>query len=321
MLAKKIGIDLGTTAIRVHLRGEGIVLDEPSVAAVDIRDGLLRAVGRQAQHLGDGREAGVRLVRPVIGGRITNREMAAGILAELVSRFQGRHRFFRPEVMLCVPAGAPGDERRMLIDAAMGAGARQAWLIESPLAAALGLDLPVAQSGPYCICDLGGGLVQVAVISLSGIVASETVVGGGERLDATLASLLGVDQATAEALKISVGHAVAPDEGSGAAAEGETEAAHQLAGAIQEWLGDVIAAVRRVRDQTSRRLASGMAERGFVLTGGGALIRGVDRYLASQTGVPFRVATQPRTCAVRGTGRALRDFEIVHRRQLYLGSR
>jgi rod shape-determining protein MreB and related proteins len=325
VFARKIGIDLGTSTVQVYVRGEGIVTNEPSVAAVDPRDGRLRAIGRQAMDLAAHAEEQVRLVQPVSRGIVAHAPLAQDMLLDLIASAQGRRRLFRPEVMVCVPAGADGDQRRALIDTAIAAGARQAWLMEAPLAAALGLGLPVAEPGPHGVCDVGGGLLQVAVISLSGIAASDVVPAGGEQLDASVAAFLRerygleADQRGAEAVKIAVGAATALDEPRTAVLDGTIVSSNELTRTIQDWLDNVIDAVRRVLDQTPRRLATGLTERGFFLVGGGALMPGVDGYLSREIGIPFQVASDPQTCTVRGTRRALGDFEVVHRRQLYLG--
>jgi rod shape-determining protein MreB and related proteins len=329
VFAKKIGIDLGTSSMRTYVRGEGMVVDEPSVAAVEPRGGGLLAVGREALELARRAPRSIRLVRPVRNGSIADLPVAERVLKHLVSRAQGRQRLFRPEVMICVHAAAGGDDRRALIGAATAAGARQAWVIEAPLAAALGLGLPVAEAAPHAVCDLGGGTTQAAVISLSGVVAAEVVAVGGERLDAAIAAMvrerhgLPIDGAAAEALKLALGSALPVTErrtaevrwGDGPPA---TVTAQELTEAIQPPLEAMAGAVQRVLDQTPAPLASQVASGGFLLVGGGALLRGVDGYLAARTGVPARVAADPRTCAVRGTRRALGDYEVLHRRQLYM---
>jgi rod shape-determining protein MreB len=329
VFAKKIGIDLGTSSMRTYVRGEGMLVDEPSVAAVEPRGGGLLAVGREALELARRAPRSIRLVRPVRNGSIADLRVAERVLKHLVSRAQGRQRLFRPEVMICVHAAAGGDDRRALIGAATAAGARQAWVIEAPLAAALGLGLPVAEAAPHAVCDLGGGTTQAAVISLSGVVAAEVVPVGGERLDAAIAAMvrerhgLPIDGAAAEALKLALGSALPVIErrtaevrwGDGPPA---TVTAQELTEAIQPPLEAMAGAVHRVLDQTPAPLASQVASGGFLLVGGGALLRGVDGYLAARTGVPARVAADPRTCAVRGTRRALGDYEVLHRRQLYM---
>jgi rod shape-determining protein MreB and related proteins len=329
VFAKKIGIDLGTSSMRTYVRGEGMVVDEPSVAAVEARGGGLLAVGRAALEQARQAPRSIRLVRPVRDGSIADLPVAERVLEHLVSRAQGRQRLFRPEVMICVHAAAGGDDRRALIGAAMAAGARQAWLIEAPLAAALGLGLPVAEAAPHAVCDLGGGTTQAAVISLSGVVAAEVVPVGGERLDLAIAAMvrerhgLPIDGAAAEALKLALGSALPVTEQRSAEVRwGDqppaTVTAQEVAEAIQPPLEAMADVVRRVLAQTPAPLAAQLASRGFLLVGGGALLRGVDGYLASTTGVPARVAPDPRTCAVRGTRRALGEYEVLHRRQLYM---
>ena len=333
MFAKKIGIDLGTASTRVYVRGEGIVLDEPSVAAVDPGGERVIAVGRQALDLAERTARGARLVRPIREGAIAGGAPVEQVLRHLVNRAQGRQRLFRPEVMLCVPASATSEHRRAMAEAAIAAGARQAWLIEAPLAAAMGLGLPVAAAGGHAVCDLGAGGVQVAVIALSGVVTAQSAAAGGDHLDAAIASWVrerrgvSIDGRTAEELKVALGSAVAADrprsvevtgrDASGGAAT-VTVTSDDVTAAIQEPLRAVEAAVRDVLDQTPARLEADVAERGLHLAGGGALLRGLDVFLARAIGVPVRVADEPRTCAVRGTRRALGEFELLQRRQLYL---
>jgi rod shape-determining protein MreB len=333
VFAKKIGIDLGTASTRVYVRGEGIVLDEPSVAAVDPGGERVIAVGRQALDLAERTARGARLVGPIREGAISGGAPVEQVLRHLVNRAQGRQRLFRPEVMLCVPAAATSEHRRAMAEAAIAAGARQAWLIEAPLAAAMGLGLPVAAAGGHAVCDLGAGGVQVAVIALSGVVTAQSAAAGGDHLDAAIARWVrerrgvSIDGRTAEELKVALGSAVAADrprsvEVTGRDASGGVVTvavtSDDVTEAIQEPLRAVEAAVRDVLDQTPARLEADVAERGLHLAGGGALLRGLDVFLARAIGVPVRVADEPRTCAVRGTRRALGEFELLQRRQLYL---
>ncbi|HYW28053.1 MAG TPA: rod shape-determining protein [Terriglobales bacterium] len=333
MFAKKIGIDLGTASTRVYVRGEGIVLDQPSLAAVEAGGARVIALGRQAAELADRTPGAVRLVWPMREGAIADRSVVDQSLRQLVARAQGRQRLFRPEVMMCVPAAATSQHRYAMTEAAIAAGARQAWLIEAPLAAAMGLDLPVAAAAGSAVCDAGAGGVQVAVISQSGVVAAQSVEAGGDRLDDAIAAWVrerhGVrlERRAAEALKLALGSAVPLDrprtvevtgeDATGAAAT-VTVSSGDVTEAIQDPLQSVAAAVREVLGQVPARLASGIAEHGLHLTGGGALLRGLDGFLARATGVPVRVPDDPRTCAVRGTRRALGEFELLQRRQLYM---
>ena len=324
MFVRKIGIDLGTSTTQVYVRGAGVVVDEPTVAAMD-EEGSLRAMGRAALEPAEHGLASFQLVRPVRGGAIYDRRLVQLILQQLMDRASGRHRLVRPEVTICVPASATRDERRALIDATIAAGARQAWLIEAPLAAALGLGLPVAESRPYGICDLGGGLVQTAVLSLSGVAASQVLPSGGEELDSMLADDLqdrlgiAVSAAEAESLKMTIGAAMPLAEPLRTYLRGVTVTTDDLTEAVRAWLDRVVETVLWVIDQSPRGLAVQVRERGFFLTGGGALMRGVASYLTDRTGISFAVGNDPRTCAVRGSRGAMGGFHAVHRRHLYLG--
>jgi rod shape-determining protein MreB and related proteins len=334
MFAKKIGIDLGTASVQVYVRGEGIVVDEPSLVAVEQAGSRVLAVGRQAEEVAADAPHAVHVVRPLQGGVIADTAILDQVLRLLVARAQGRQRLFRPEVMMCVPASATGQDRWAMAEAAIAAGARQAWLIEAPLAAAMGIGLPVAAPGANAVCDVGAGTVQVAVISLSGVVVVQSAPAGGDQLDAAIADWVrdrhhvAMDRRSAEALKVALGSALPLDrprslevtgrEVGGASSATVAVSSADVTEAIQGPLAAVGGAVRRLLDETPARLAADVAERGLVLTGGGALLRGLDRHLASETGIPVRVAGDPRTCAVRGTRRALGEFELLQRRQLYL---
>jgi rod shape-determining protein MreB and related proteins len=333
VFAKKIGIDLGTASTRVYVRGEGIVLDEPSLAAVETGAPRVLAIGRHAAELADRAPGQVGLVSPMRDGAIADRSVVDQVLRQLVTRAQGRQRLFRPEVMMCVPAAATSEHRHAMTEAAIAAGARQAWLIEAPLAAAMGLDLPVAAATGCAVCDIGAGGMQVAVISLSGVVASQSARAGGDHLDDAIAAWVRdrhgveIERRAAEALKLALGCAVPLDrprsvEATGRDAAGTavtvTVSSTDVTGAIQAPLHAAAAAVRDVVRQVPARLESDVAERGLYLAGGGALLRGLDGFLAREAGVPVRVAADPRTCAVRGTRRALGEFELLQRRQLYM---
>lgn len=332
MFAKKIGIDLGTASTQVYVRGEGIVLDEPSVAAVDAGGSRLLATGRLASELTERGTHGARLVRPVREGGIADPALVEQVLRHLVTRAQGRQRLFRPEVMMCVPAASPSAHRHAMTAGAIAAGARQAWLIEAPLAAAMGLDLPVAAATGSAVCDVGAGGVQVAVVSLSGVIAQQSAATGGDHMDAAIAAYVRerhgilVEPRAAEALKLALGCALPLDRPRSAEITGQgaaggvtvTVSSSEVTEAIHGLLLRIAATVREVLDQISTRLESDVAQRGLYLTGGGALLRGLDSFLARQTGLPVRVAEDPRTCSVRGTRRALGEFELLQRRQLYM---
>jgi rod shape-determining protein MreB len=294
LLSKKIGIDLGTSTILIYVKGEGIVVNEPSPAVVD-REGMLH---------------------------------------HLIGKVQGRQRFFKPEIMICVPSGVTSVERRAVTEAAISAGARQAWLIDEPLAAAMGAGLPIAELRGNAICDVGGGTTQIAVIALSGMVVAHSSRVGGNRIDEAITAYLKrkhnllIGERAAEEVKIAVGSAVSMKQPLVTEVRGHDlisglpksieVSSNDVAEAIQEPLRLIVGAVRDVLEETPPELAADIFDRGIVLTGGGAQLRGLDLYLAMHTGIPAIVAEDPQTSVVRGTGLALEHFEVLKRNQSYL---
>src|SRR5438270_329637 len=218
MLAKKIGIDLGTSTVLVYVKGEGIVINEPSLVALN-RDGTrILAVGRQAAEMVGRTPETINIVRPMREGVIADFVVTEGMLHYFIGKVQGRQRIFKPEIMICVPSGVTSVERRAVTEAAISAGAKQAWLIDEPLAAAIGADLPISQPSGHAICDIGGGTTEIAVISLSGMVVAHSIRVGGNRLDDAISAYvkrkynLLIGERTAEEAKIGIGAALAPKE-------------------------------------------------------------------------------------------------------------
>jgi rod shape-determining protein MreB len=276
----------------------------------------------------------IQLVRPLKDGVIADFVVTEGMLHHFIGRVQGRQRLFKPEVMICVPAGVTSVERRAVTEAAISAGARQAWLIDEPLAAAIGAGLPIGEPRGHAVCDVGGGTTEIAVISLSGIVVAQSVRLGGNRLDEAIMSHLKrhhnllIGERTAEEIKISIGSALPLEEPltmevrgrdliSGLPRNLEVSSA-EVTGAIQEPLAGIVGALRRLLEETPPELAADIFERGLVLSGGGALLRGLDRYLSMHTGVAAVVVEDAQTCVARGTGLALEQFEVLRRNQTYL---
>ena len=327
MFAKKIGIDLGTATVQVYVRGEGIVVDQPALVALDRLSAEILTFGDSAVELFEREPDTVRLAGSA------DRSVRERMVQHLIARVQGRQRLFRPEVMICVHSAATGDERRAMAEAAISAGARQAWLLEAPLAAAMGAGLPVTESRPHAVCDVGASTVEVAVVALSGLVVAHAAPGGGRDADAAIAAYLRarrglvVDERGAEALKIAIGSAMPPerpasaqvtatDAATGApmrAKVGAAEVAAAIAGPIER----VVETVRGVLDQTPARLRSEVLAGGLVLTGGGARLDRLTDRLERDAGIAARVADDPHTCVVRGTRRALGQYEVIQRRQLF----
>ena len=334
MLSKKIGIDLGTSTVLIYVKGEGIVVNEPSLVALN-RDGTrILAVGRQALEMVGRAPDTIQVVRPMRDGVIADFVVTEGMLHHFIGKVQGRQRIFKPEIMVCVPSGVTSVERRAVTEAAISAGARQAWLIDEPLAAAIGAALPIAEPRGNAICDVGGGTTEIAVISLSGMVVAHSIRVGGNRIDDAITAYMKrkhnllIGERTAEEVKIAIGSAVlmkqplltevrGRDLVSGLPRNLEISST-EVTEAIQEPLRLIVGAVRSVLEETPPELAADIFDRGIVLSGGGAKLRGLDRYLAMHTGIPAVVADDPQTSVVRGTGLALEHFEVLKRNQSYL---
>jgi rod shape-determining protein MreB len=334
VLSKKIAIDLGTSTFRVFVKGEGIVVTEPSVAAVKLDSARFVAFGSEVAELLRRSPESVAIRFPVRDGAISDLAATEAILRHFIDRVQGRQRIFKPEVMICVPTALTSKDRRAVTEAAISAGARQAWLIDEPLAAAMGVGLPVTDKRGCAICEIGGGTTEVAVIAESGTVAARSIKVGGNRMDSAIAAFLrrkygvDIDLQTAEAAKIAVGSAVlikqalvtqvtGRDVASGSPKTIEVQT-NDVVVAIDESLRLIAATLREVVEETPRAMAADIRDRGVVLSGGGALLRGLDIYLATQTGIPAKVADQPETSVVRGTGLALDNFEVLKRNQSYV---
>jgi len=301
VLSKKIGIDLGTSMVRIYVKGEGIIVNEPAPMRDGVRSDFM---------------------------------VTEAMLRHLIGRALGRQRFFKPEVMVSVPSSVGSDERRAVTGAAIAAGARQAWLIDEPMAAAMGAGLPIAEQRPNAICDIGGGRTEVAVISLSGMVVSHAVRVGGNAIDDAIAAHVRdahgvrIEARTAEAIKIAIGSAMRLHEPVRAQVRGrDTDtglersielSSHELTPVIEKPLTLIVHAIRAVLDETPPELAADVKDRGVVLSGGGALLRGLDRYVSQHVGVPVVVAADSQTAVVRGTGLALDQFEVLKRNQTYI---
>ncbi|HXB04318.1 MAG TPA: rod shape-determining protein [Candidatus Angelobacter sp.] len=334
MLSKKIGIDFGTSTVLIYVKGEGIVINEPSLVAVHRDSARILAVGSDAFEMVGRAPDTIQIVRPMSEGVIADFVVTEGMLHHFIGRVGGRHWIFKPEIMICVPSGVTSVERRAITEAAISAGARQAWLIDEPLAAAIGAGLPISKPRGNAICDVGAGTTEIAVISLSGMVVAHSIRVGGNRIDDAITTFLKrrhsllIGERTAEELKIAVGSAVPLKEPLVSEVRGCDVVSGQpkqvevtstdIAEAIQEPLRLIVGAVRDVLEETPRELTADIFERGIVLSGGGALLRGLDRYIAVHTGLPAVVADDPQTSVVRGTGLALENFEVLKRHQSYL---
>ncbi|HYN69007.1 MAG TPA: rod shape-determining protein [Candidatus Eisenbacteria bacterium] len=323
-----IGIDLGTANVLVHVEGRGIVIQEPSVVAVD-DDGRIRAVGEDARQMIGRTPGNIHAIRPMKDGVI-----ADYVITEVMLRFfidkamKGRMRFrlTGPNVMISVPAGVTSVEKRAVKDAALKAGAREAFLIEEPLAAAIGANVPISGPSGNMVIDIGGGTSEIAVIALGGIVVSTSLRVGGNRFDEAIASYirkkynLMVGERTAEEVKIAIGAALPLERELSMEVRGRDLIAglprtipitsSEVMEALELPLQQLVAAVRQVLEQTPPELSSDIIDKGMVMSGGGALLRNIDKLLTQVTGVPCHVAEDPLNCVALGTGEALRHYDF-----------
>lgn len=332
---RDLGMDLGTANTVVHLSGKGIVLNEPSVVAVHHGTGGVLAVGAEAKRMVGRTPGHIVASRPLRDGVIADYEVAERMMRYFVGKARPS-RLFRPRVVVCVPMGATGVERRAVIEATREAGARSVHLIEEPLAAAIGAGLPVHEAAGSMVVDIGGGTTDVAVISLGGIVVSESVRVAGDKLDEAIAQAvrrdhgLLVGERSAEAVKLAVGSVRAyedeeepPDLPDSVPVRGRDQAsglpktvevkALEIQQAIEDLIGAIVQTVKKALDRVPPELSGDLMERGIVLTGGGALLRGLDRRLSQETGMPVLIAAQPLLCVALGSGMCLNDIATMDR--------
>lgn len=330
MLGKRIGIDLGTANVLVYLKGRGIMVNEPAVVALSNRDNTVVAVGERAREMMGKTPSAISVIRPMRDGVIADYLITEAMLRYFVSKVVGRFRLVRPEVMVCVPAGVTSVEQRAVRDAAVQAGARSpANLVPEPLAAAIGARMPVGSPSGNMVVDMGGGRSEAAVISMYGVVVSESVRVAGDRMDDAIAAHvkrrhnLIIGERTAEDLKIGVGSAVPLEEELSMDVRGRDQitglpktvsvSSSDVTQAMQDCLVSVVQAVRSVLERTPPELASDVIDRGIVLTGGGALLRHMDVLLTQETGVPCQLADNPMECTAIGAGIALEYLDIIKR--------
>ncbi len=323
----ELGIDLGTANILVYLRGKGIVLREPSVVAVSASSKKVLAVGAEAQQMLGRTPGNIIASRPMSDGVIADYTTTKKMLEYVFNKVVGRKRLLKPRVLVCVPSQVTSVERRAVIQAAREAGASEARTIEEPMAAAIGAGLPISMPGGNMVVDIGGGTTDVAVISLDGIVTSESLRVAGNRMDEVIIrhvksvySLM-IGDRTAEEIKTKIGSAYPLEQELSLQVRGRDLVAGlpktvevtsiEIREALSEPVFAIVEKVKRVLEQTPPELASDVIERGIVLTGGGALLRGLDRLLAASTNISVHVAEDPLSCVAIGTGRALEEWRAI----------
>ncbi len=329
MLIKRIGIDLGTTYTLVHLPKRGIVINEPSVVAVSMTDKKILAVGNEAKDMLGRTPDTIVAVKPLKDGVIADYRTTEAMIRYFINKAIGGVRFLRPEVMVAVPAGISSTERRAVIDATIAAGARAAYIIKEPVAAAIGADIPIGSPSGHMIVDIGGGTSEMAVISLGGIVSSVSVKIGGNKFDQAILEYirkkynLAIGERTAEEIKINIGSALYLESKLTMEVKGRdvitglprsiTATSNDVTEAIQNELEGIINASKKVLHETPPELSADIMDKGMVLSGGSSQLRNLDQLLSRTTGVPAYVADDALLCVAKGTGIALDNLESYKR--------
>lgn len=329
MFIKKIGIDLGTTNVLVYVPKKGIVVNEPSVVAISKADGKVLAVGLEAKDMIGRTPDTIVAERPLKEGVIANYYTTEAMLRYFINKAMGGVRLFRPEVMVAVPGGITSTERRAVIDAAIAAGARAAYIIKEPIVAAIGADIPIGAASGHMIIDIGGGTAEIAIISLGGIVSSGSVRIGGNKFDQSIVEYvrhkynLAIGERSAEEIKIAIGSAMYMDKPLTYEVKGRdmvtglprtvTVNSDDTTEALQHDLELLINAVKEVLHRTPPELSADVMDKGIILSGGSAQLRNLDELISQSTGVPTYVAEEPLLCVAKGTGIALENLESYKR--------
>lgn len=333
MLSQRIAIDLGTANTLVWVAGKGIVTNEPTVVAVSEEEGRVVAVGNDAKQMLGRTPGSLNALRPMRDGVIADYQVTEAMLRYFISKVAGRVMFFKPEVMICVPGGSTQVERRAVLDATLSAGARRAYLIDEPLAAAIGAGIPISAPSGHMILDIGGGAAEAAVICLGGVVVHKSVRVGGNKIDEAIAehvrkkyNLIIGDQ-TAEVVKIQIGSATPLEKEETVEVSGRDQVlglprtvkltSTEITDAIRNTLLSIVGAVKGVLEDTPPELASDIIERGITMSGGTSTVQNFDKFMVEQTGVPAHVAEDPLLCVVKGTGIALENLDVYKRSIAY----
>lgn len=336
-MTPELGIDLGTANILVYVRGKGVVLNEPSVVAISATNKKVLAIGEEARLMLGRTPGNIIATRPMSEGVIADYATTRKMLEHLICKVCGHRRFFKPKVLVCVPSGVTPVERRAVILATREAGAGEAYTIEEPMAAAIGAGLPISHPGGNLVLDIGGGTSDVAVISLEGIVIRGSVRVGGNKMDEVIIRYirnqynLMIGDRTAEEIKIRIGSAYPLEQELDMEVRGRdliaglpktiTISSEEIREALQEPVNAMVEKVKSVLEVTPPELAADIIERGITLTGGGALLRGLDRLIHSVTGLDVHVADDPLSCVAIGCGRALEEFGAIRESSVILGDR
>ncbi|EKD56961.1 MAG: hypothetical protein ACD_58C00037G0005 [uncultured bacterium] len=333
MLLRRLGIDLGTTNVLVYVPGKGIVINEPCVVALETSDNRVMAIGEDAKKMLGRTPESIIAARPLKDGVIANYRITQAMLKFFIDKLGGRVRLLRPEIMIAIPAGVTSTERRAVIDACIAAGAKNAYIIKEPVAAALGAGIPIATPTGHMVIDIGGGTSEVAVIALGDIVASTSVRVAGNKMDEAITSYirkkynLAIGDQTAEDIKIKIGSAQTLKK----ELSMEVSGCNTITGlpesmiikstdvviAIKDVLNEIISAVKSVLQKTPPELASDVMDKGIIMTGGGAKLREFDQLLSKVTGVPCELAEESELCVAKGTGIAVEHLDAYKKSVLW----
>lgn len=326
LFVKDIGIDLGTANTLVHLKGRGIVLREPSVVAVDKKSSTVLAVGNQAKEMLGRTPENIMAVRPLKDGVIADFRSTQMMLKYFINKIAKRYVFGKPRVVICVPSGVTDVEERAVVEAATSSGAKEAYLMEEPMAAAIGAGLQVAEPTGCMIVDIGGGTSEVAVISLGGIVTCKSLRVAGDKLDESIVNYIKkaynllIGDRTAEEIKLEIGTAYKSMTEERMEVKGRdlltglpktiTITSSQIEEAMKESINSILDTIKLTLEKTPPELAADIMERGIMLAGGGALIKNLDRYISEETGIPVHIAERPLDCVALGAGKTLENIEV-----------
>ena len=329
LLGRDMAVDLGTANTLVYVRGRGIVLNEPSVVAVNTSTNAILAVGAEAKRMIGRTPAHIKAIRPLKDGVIADFDITEKMLRYFIQKVHHRRFMAKPRVVVCVPSGITGVEQRAVEEATISAGARAAFIIEEPMAAAIGAGLPIHEPSGNMVVDIGGGTTEVAVISLGGVVTSTSIRVGGDELDEAIIQhvkkeySVALGERTAEAIKLAIGSAFPTADDMMAEIKGRDlvsglpktihVTAEEIRRAIEEPVNSIIDAVKNTLDRCPPELAADVLDKGIILTGGGALLKGMDERLKHETGMPVNVAENPLSCVAIGSGKCLEEFEVLKR--------
>lgn len=329
MFSKRIGIDLGTANTLVFVPKKGIVMNEPSVVAVTMDDNRVIAVGNEAKEMIGRTPDIITAYRPLKNGVIADYRVTEAMLKYFIGKVSPKIRFSKPDVMVSIPAGVTSTERRAVVEATLKAGAKNAYIVKEPVLAAIGAGIPINSASGNMIIDIGGGTSEVAVISLGGIVSAHSARVGGDRIDAAIAQYikkkhgLAIGERTAEEVKIEIGSALPQVKEEYVEVRGRDLmgglpktiriSTNEITEAIQDELREIINAAKKVMQETPPELAADVMDKGIVLSGGGALLRNLDKLITKVTGVPCYVADEPLLCVAKGTGAALDNIDLYKR--------